>query len=118
MKAIAIEAGARVASVLIHAENRPKNDKEKQDLELVLESIRAAMRTTPPGGMEGSVYQAIRKVLRAHLVAGTSTITGVHPDRRRLLASRIAMGFALEHIRSLTTAEKSAPAAQQSGGAL
>ena len=114
MNNTAIEAGARVASVLIHAENRPKNDKEKQDLELVLESIRAAMRTVK----EGSVYQAIRKVLRAHLVAGTSTITGVHPDRRRLLASRIAMGFALEHIRSLTTAEKSAPAAQQSGGAL
>lgn len=113
MKAIAIEAGARVASVLIHAENKPKNEKQRQELEEVLESIRAAMRDVK----EGSVYQAIRKVLRAHLVAGTSTITGVHPDRRRLLASRIAMGFALEHIRSLTTAEKSAPAAQP-GGAL
>jgi hypothetical protein len=113
MKNTAIEAGARTASVLIHAENRPKNDKEKLELEAVLESIRAAMRNVK----EGSVYQAIRKVLRAHVVAGTSTITGVHPDRRRLLASRIAMGFALEHIRSLTTAEKSAPAAR-TGGAL
>ena len=113
MNHTAIEAGARAASVLIHAENKPTNAKEKQELEAVLESLRAAMRNV----QEGSVYQAVCKVLRAHGVAGSTTITRVRPDRRKLLASRIAMAFALEHIRSLAPAQKIVPVAQ-TGGAL
>lgn len=111
MKPSAIEAGARVASVLIHAEHKAPpilTQQDRADLASVIQSLTVAMRDV----RDGSVYQATRKVLRAHLIAGTSTVTRIHPDRRRPLAAAIARGFAIEHLRSLAQAD-----AVASGGA-
>lgn len=107
MNNTAIEAGVRLARVLIHAEHKPTTPKENDALDELLGSLRAAMKDVA----DGSVFQAVQKVLRMHAIGNTAIISAVPPDRRRLLASRIARGFAIEHIRSLGDA-------QASGGAL
>lgn len=112
MNETAITAGARAASVLIHAEHRPTTDQERADLAAILHSLSAAMRTVK----DGSAYQAVTKVLRAHSVAGSTVLAGVKPERRRLLASRITTAFALEHLRSL--AERRPASTTSTGGAL
>lgn len=110
MNNTAIEAGVRAARVLIHAEHKPTTPKEIAALDELLGSLRAAMKEVA----DGSVFQAVQKVLRMHAIGNTPLVSAIPPDRRKLLASRIARGFAIEHIRSLGAGND---AASTTGGA-